>query len=287
MAGRNNIQCANCRAFGHVSRVCPHPVSSFGIICYRFDEAKKRPEYLMVQRKDSLCYVEFMLGKYKIDNAPYLCMMFSSMTIAERERLLTDMSFEDLWKDLWQVQSCNTYMKEYYDAHRKFHALRAGFEMEPGAKPWSIARLVAETHTDIRYDEPEWGFPKGRRNLTETDVACALREFAEETGLTADHVVLRDDLRPVEETFTGSNHQVYRHMYFIARVHPDAPRKLPVLSVTQRREIRQTAWWPCEDVQKRIRPINAERRRLFDAVHASISVTMPAAAAATPQGPAR
>jgi 8-oxo-dGTP pyrophosphatase MutT (NUDIX family) len=30
--------------------------------------------------------------------------------------------------------------------------------------------------------EPEWGFPKGRRNYNEKDIDCALREFSEETG---------------------------------------------------------------------------------------------------------
>ena len=33
-----------------------------------------------------------------------------------------------------------------------------------------------------KWVEPEWGFPKGRRNPGERDIACGTREFIEETG---------------------------------------------------------------------------------------------------------
>ena len=36
------------------------------------------------------------------------------------------------------------------------------------------------------YVEPEWCFPKGRRNCFETDLECSEREFQEETKLDID-----------------------------------------------------------------------------------------------------
>ncbi len=256
-----NIQCANCRAFGHVSRVCPQPVSSFGIICFR-EGPEPEPEYLMVQRKDSLCYVEFMLGKYRVDNDAYLLALVSSMTSAEQERLSSGMSFEELWKDLWQVSSCGSYMKEYYDAHRKFHVLRAA---------GTLGNLLREVRTRAEHhpplDEPEWGFPKGRRNLTETDVACALREFTEETALQPSSIRLLRGVAPMEETFTGTNGVRYRHVYYLAALASGAAPTLPQLSTSQKREIRQTAWWPYAEAQKRIGPQQVERRALLARVH--------------------
>jgi 8-oxo-dGTP pyrophosphatase MutT (NUDIX family) len=217
----------------------------------------------MVQRKDSLCYVEFMLGKYRLDNDAYLQTLVANMTSAEQERLSSGMAFEELWKDLWQVSStCGSYMKEYYDAHRKFHVLRAA---------GTLARLLRQANDEVThhppFDEPEWGFPKGRRNLTETDMSCALREFAEETGLQASNIELIKSLDHHEETFTGTNGIRYRHVYYIARLASGTTPTLPQLSTSQKREIRQTAWWPYAEAQKRIRPQNVERRELFARVH--------------------
>ena len=36
--------------------------------------------------------------------------------------------------------------------------------------------------SDSKFIEPEWGFPKGRRNNKEKDINCAIREFYEETN---------------------------------------------------------------------------------------------------------
>ena len=41
---------------------------------------------------------------------------------------------------------------------------------------------------------PEWGFPKGRRNLKERDRECAVREFSEETGLTAEDYIIQEKI---------------------------------------------------------------------------------------------
>ena len=45
--------------------------------------------------------------------------------------------------------------------------------------------LIEESSKYERWEEPEWGFPKGRRNYQEKDYDCAMREFTEETGLSS------------------------------------------------------------------------------------------------------
>ena len=63
---KKHIFCANCGCIGHVYKSCNHPVISYGIICYTlFYDMEANivyPKYLMVQRKDSLSYVEFIRG---------------------------------------------------------------------------------------------------------------------------------------------------------------------------------------------------------------------------------
>jgi hypothetical protein len=69
---KNTILCANCGGVGHIYKSCNHPVISYGVICYQMfydlDTNSIYPKYLMVQRKDSLNYVEFIRGKYDVQN---------------------------------------------------------------------------------------------------------------------------------------------------------------------------------------------------------------------------
>ena len=36
-------------------------------------------------------------------------------------------------------------------------------------------------NSKYNFVNPEWGFPKGRKNIKESNIECALREFNEET----------------------------------------------------------------------------------------------------------
>ena len=58
------MYCNNCGKKGHLYKECKLPVTSCGNIVFRLD--KDEPEILMIQRKDSLCYIDFIRGKYDI-----------------------------------------------------------------------------------------------------------------------------------------------------------------------------------------------------------------------------
>ena len=45
----------------------------------------------------------------------------------------------------------------------------------------SLGDIIKKSTT--KWTTPEWGFPKGRRNLKESNLDCSRREFMEETGL--------------------------------------------------------------------------------------------------------
>ena len=65
---RKKTICNNCGIQGHMFFSCKRPIMSFGIICYRVNPKNMKIEYLMIRRKDSLGYVEFLRGKYHIHN---------------------------------------------------------------------------------------------------------------------------------------------------------------------------------------------------------------------------
>ena len=54
---KNRRICLNCGEKGHHNKYCTKPIVSYGIVLYKINKFKKL-SYLLVQRKDSLSYVE-------------------------------------------------------------------------------------------------------------------------------------------------------------------------------------------------------------------------------------
>ena len=90
--------CRNCGLNGHIYKNCPHPIISFGIICYKIE--KNEIKYLMIQRKDSLSFMEFVRGKYELSNIEYIKKLLLNMTISERDMIITN-TFENIWNYIW------------------------------------------------------------------------------------------------------------------------------------------------------------------------------------------
>ena len=252
--------CRNCSLVGHVYRVCPEPITSFGVICYKFRKSpvsnKKEPEYLMIQRKDSLCFMEFIRGKFDPTDGEYIKKLLSGMTRDERDMILTQ-PFKDLWNYIWLQPSIPRLTVEFENASAKFAALEE-----------RALREYIET-TDSPYLESEFGFPKGRRKLRENDMVCAVREFHEETGFSENDIYVHSDILPFEEVFYGTNNIRYRHVYYLARMIKqdcDDPQIDPG-NINQMREVRAVRWFNYEDTVAHIRDYNTERKALFATVH--------------------
>ena len=207
------ILCANCGKSGHVYRSCSLPITSFGVICFRWtvdtDAGIRVPQYLMVQRKDSLCFVEFVRGRYDPVNSEYVMHLLRKMTRAEREHIRT-LSFPELWHGFWQTDHNKGYVKEYQQAQHKFGLLQRGFHRPADGEFVCLELLLNATRSE--HDEREWGFPKGRRNINEWDMGCALREFREETGIQYTDVNVHEKTPPFEEVFPACNKVRYKHV---------------------------------------------------------------------------
>jgi 8-oxo-dGTP pyrophosphatase MutT (NUDIX family) len=256
-----DIYCANCGKTGHVYKNCLFPIISLGIILVKRD-INNNIKYLLVQRKCTLGYVEFMRGKYNIDNIEYIKKLFSIMTYWERQKLVTQ-DFDELWNDLWMDKTKKQYYNEYDISKKKFYTLKMGYLSTSDSNIYDLSEINRQT--SIIYYSPEWGFPKGRRNLYESDKDCALREFEEETGIKGDELEILGD-KYYSETFYGTNNIRYKHMYFLARLNDSEKYddiQVDTTNQTQTMEIGNIQWCNFEESLNIIRPYNNEKKDLI------------------------
>ena len=239
--------CNNCGKHGHLFHQCKNPITSIGIIIFNNDDELK---YLMIRRKDSLGYVDFMRGKYPLYNKCYLLNIINEMTINEKHNLLTK-TFDELWQELWGDHIGVQYRGEEKNSKEKFNLLKNGINIQN--KLYTLEELINESETN--WEEPEWGFPKGRRNYQEKDLSCALREFEEETGCNKNSLKLVYNILPIEELFTGSNYKSYKHKYYIAYMNGENES----FNNFQKSEVSKIKWVLYKDCLKYIRPYNLEK----------------------------
>ena len=116
--------CNNCGKNGHLFHQCKNPITSIGIIAFK--NTSEGIKYLIIRRKDSLGYIDFMRGKYPIGNKSYLLNILHEMTIEERSNLLIK-SFEELWGGLWGENIGIQYRTEERVSKEKFNNLKSGF----------------------------------------------------------------------------------------------------------------------------------------------------------------
>ena len=243
--------CNNCGKSGHMFQHCKSPITSIGVVAFR-KNTDDQIEYLMICRKDSLGYVDFVRGKYPIKDYEYLKNIFTEMTIHEKERLLKE-DFSKMWKELWGGDIGIQYRGEEKSAAAKFQALQTGVYMD-ARLDYCVKSLIRDTNNTL-WDNPEWGFPKGRRGYGEKDVSCGLREFEEETGYSKDQISLIKNLQAFEETFTGSNYKSYKHKYYVGQL----PYTAQQVSECEASEVSNCRWMTFDECIGEIRPYNYEK----------------------------
>jgi len=249
--------CRNCGINGHLYKDCIHPIMSFGIICYQKKEDKIN--FLMIQRKDSLSFMEFIRGKYAINDIVYIKKLVNSMTKDEKY-LLANNTFDEIWNYAWYQNNATNikHTNEYNESKNKFEYLKDRN---------IIQKLVYNTFYASEHEQ-EWGFPKGRRKLKENDIDCAVREFCEETRLIPDDIEVLEDITPFEEIFFGTNEVLYKHTYYVARIkNNDIDISIDQNCIEQVREVRALKWYDHMETIQHIKQHNIERKNIVNKIH--------------------
>jgi hypothetical protein len=280
-----NYYCSNCNKRGHTYNKCYEPIISNGIISLyiddfdnsliplledyimenikkKFSDIKnsganlfhKKIKFLMVQRKHSLGYMEFMRGRYNVENVDEIQYLFKQMTPTEI-REINGKDFDYLWNMLWDSDpnSTNTikkkqHYKEYIISKQKFYELKMNNN-----------KILITTKPTFNFNE--WGFPKGRREIYESDIVCAMREFEEETNYNENEYTVLDELNVIKENLVGTNGINYRHNYFLAIVHNNQ------ISEKENKEIADIKFMNIDDCISIIRPYHHNKQLIVKKIH--------------------
>jgi len=286
---RKSFYCSNCGKYGHNLKKCEEPITSLGVISVKFDNMiinddnfkkflssryleidnynfshidninrldifKKNIKFLMIQRKHSLSYIEFIRGKYSLENIEHISNLFKNMCSSEINDI-KNYDFDNLWNNLWKKTSkSKAFQKEYKNSKDLFNKLteHQNYNDLINIKP--------------KYDTPEWGFPKGRRNLFEKNLDCALREFEEETSIPIEKINILNKVNCVSEQYTGSNSLNYRHIYYLSYVDSNLIKN-DIINDYTNYEVSKIGWFSWEEAIELIRDYYTEKIKVVNQIY--------------------
>lgn len=258
-----------------------------------FCKCKDLVQFLMISRKHSIGYMEFLRGRYKINDIDGIQSLFKQM-LPEEVKKIASWDFVQLWDDMWsnntkdkhnnsatdnkdkntpkinddnpiENKQENTIHKSYHHdflmAQKKFEKIKNAKNMQ-GIFPldWYIKK------TKTLYTFNEWGFPKGRKNFKETNLECACREFGEETGLSENDFKIFNNIMPIEEIFTGTDGVVYKYVYYVAGLLNDNI-SLDVQKLSDLGEVGDIGWFNYDEAFNNIRPYHTARLHILTNFH--------------------
>jgi len=249
------IICKNCNKPYHTLKQCKYPITSYGIILFRFFQ--KEIQYLMIRRKNSFGYIDFIKGEYNENNLEYLQSLVDEMSYDEKNMIInTEIdNFNLLWKKMWD-DKIKTNL--FNSSKQKFSNLK---------KNGILQFLINNSKTN--WCETEWEFPKGRKNYLEKEIECASREFEEETGINISRINIIENIYPFEEIFVGTNNKTYKNKYFLAYTNLNHSEN--DLLNFQLSEVSKIEWKNLSNCIYSIRPYSSEKINLINNIQSIIN----------------
>ncbi len=163
---------------------------------------------LYIKKRHTYAFLDFVRGRYKKTLPKGIVRMFNQMT--SQEKFIILQGFDSMWSYVYkpyEIPSQNSdifSVKSYYRCKRIYeHVFR-----KHGRRLVNI--INRSTNSDTL-----WEIPKGRSKDGEKPLDAAIREMAEETGVTIEHYEIIFKLRPIKITYED-NRIKYGEKYYIA-----------------------------------------------------------------------
>lgn len=245
----NNELIDDIRKFDKIEGIKLKNISDFNKVVNNMDLIK----FLLVRRKHSLGYTEFIRGNYKKDNIDGIIYLFQQMTPDEIQNI-SKKSFPELWDEFWadDVKKKSFNKKQFTDSKENFDCLKNKIDVE-------LDLNFYVKHVKPFYVYPEWGFPKGRKQRGECDLNCAIREFCEETGYSHQDIKIIKNVKPIIENMTGTNGISYRFIYYLAE---DVSDNIPMICDKNNNEIGDIGFYTYNETLQMFREYHIEKRNI-------------------------
>lgn len=181
---------------------------SYGVACVRYNKNRNPPkiELLLIKKKCTYAFIDFITGHYKIQNKPHIQSLFNNMTVHEKTLIMNN-DFSALWYYAFMSKPEALYynnipgviitkenkrlLNDYIHKKEQYTKLR---QLNKG----KLFDRMIRNSTNI---DCIWEIPKGKKEYEmETDLDCAMREFNEETGLDKRKYKFWFDIRTFNST---------------------------------------------------------------------------------------
>ena len=207
---------------------------SYGIACCRFNK-KNRPEILLVCKRYTYSYSIFVHGNYNSGSDSQLVQLFNGMTNDEKNDILS-LNFIQIWYRIWSTtKPC---LSSFFMAKNKFDTT---FLIDSGVR---LRRLIAQSTQTDRI----WEIPKGRKKYkSEPNNHCAIREFAEETGVTKKHYKIFPESTRACSYVDGNVR--YKNVYYLALANHNIIPQVNFARPEQAEEVADIKWMTIEHIR--------------------------------------
>ncbi len=223
---------------------------SYGILLFRINKISRRPEVLLIHRRYSYAFIDFLLGKYTTSIIPCqkykfklmnIKMLLQKMTIDEL-LMIRSLNFGIMWEHVWlgkSIQKTESYKKR----ESKFNYLFISADEGSG-----LIKML----DSIKTEQPTlWDFSKGTKfNPKESGIACAIRELYEETGIDKENYRILPDAETKLDFIDVNVNYKYNLFVGLCVNDVDIKHKLKVSSVYKCGELNDMDWFDIEDLRR-------------------------------------
>jgi 8-oxo-dGTP pyrophosphatase MutT (NUDIX family) len=263
--GRGGVRLP-ARAVARVGASADRPAvptkTSIGVILCRINQKTGRPEVLLVKKRYTYAYVEFIHGRYSSRHC-------NSRQVSRTVQGLLDQMTTDELLDIWSLNFAHMWyriwltreQRDFYN--KKYSKFYSTFIRGDGGIALRAALRKARRSGALLWDIPK-GHPHA--HARESDLSCAVRELGEETGIGKNEYTILPGIKRSVSFVSGGTR--YNSTYYVAAAHARLTASngdgghLALRSIEDMGEVGEARWHDIE----RLRLLDGETPRFENLV---------------------